>query len=89
MAHTYMPVMKNSITVAAVPWTIFNADDEAWAQKNHGQTLGVLAGRGGLGICELVAILDHRPWCAMKLFEGWQRLFEIFAERQPSTSTAT
>lgn len=81
MAHTYMPIMKNTMTVATVPWIIFNQMDEVRAQKNHTQTLGELAGRGGLSICELVAILDDRPWRHEQHNHAWWRLWEIIAER--------
>lgn len=89
MAHTYMPIMHRSETVATIPWIIFTDDDEAWAQKNHTQSLAELAGRGGLGICELIAILDHRAWRKDLTTHAWWRLWEIIAERgvkfQPRT----
>lgn len=45
-----------------IPWEII-APHEAQAQKNHGQTLGGLASRGGLGASEAVAILrDESFW---------------------------
>ncbi len=89
MAHTYMPIQKNSMTVATVPWEIFTPEDEAQAKRNHGQTLGELAGRGGTSICELTAILDHRPWRQEQWLHAWTRLWQIIAERgtqfQPRT----
>ena len=35
---------------------------EPQALRNHGQTLAQLAGRGGLGASEAVAILRDVPW---------------------------
>lgn len=87
--HAFMPIQHRASVVAYVPWSIFTPEDEVWADKNHRQTLDGLASRSGLGICELVAILDHSPWRAMKLSEGWCRLFQIFAERQISFQPRT
>ena len=35
------------------------------ARKNHYQTLERLAVRGGLSWCELLAVLEDRPWKSM------------------------
>ncbi|MBV9550803.1 MAG: hypothetical protein JO256_14125 [Alphaproteobacteria bacterium] len=89
MAHTYMPIMHNQSSVATLPWSIFTGLDEEQAIKNHSQTLGELAGRGGLSICELVAVLDHRPWREMKWVLAWSRLWQIVAERRASLQPST
>jgi hypothetical protein len=82
MTHTYMPVQQRAAMVATVPWEIFTPEDQTWAQKNHGgQTLEELAGRGGLDICELIAVLDHRPFRHDRWVHAWARLWEIIAER--------
>jgi hypothetical protein len=47
-----------------VPWALV-APHEAQAQRNHSQSLGVLASRGGLCLSELCAVLDDRPWRSM------------------------
>lgn len=84
-----MPIMERSATVAYLPWIIFTPDDEKWAQNNHDQSLEKLAGRGGLGICELIAILDHRPWRMMRMIEGWTRLWQIISERNVTFQSRT
>jgi len=62
-----MPILERSAIVAYVPWSLFAPNDEVWAQQNHQQSLARLRERSGLGICELVAILDGRPWRHMPL----------------------
>ena len=47
-----------------VPWALV-APHEAQAHRNHSQSLRRLAERGGLGPCELVAVLHDRPWRRM------------------------
>ncbi len=81
-----MPIMQSSVTVGYVPWSMFTVEDDTWARKNHRQSLEHLASRGGLGICELVAILDHRRWHKMTMAEGWSRLWEISSERGRSVA---
>lgn len=44
---------------AVVPWSLL-APHEAQAQHNHGQTLERLNERGGLGVEEMVAIINGR-----------------------------
>lgn len=39
--------------------------DEATAQHNHGQTLLRLAERGGMGLDEVLALMDKRRWRPM------------------------
>ena len=42
----------------SIPWRLLESDAcEAQAQDNHSQTLERLAERGGLGPCELLAVL--------------------------------
>lgn len=42
----------------SIPWHLLESDEcEAQAQDNHSQTLECLAERGGLGPCELLAVL--------------------------------
>jgi hypothetical protein len=48
-----------------VPWALV-APHEAQALRNHGQqNLARLAERGGLGLCELAAVLADRRWHPM------------------------
>lgn len=65
-------------TLRAVPWA-FVAPHERQAQRNHYQTLDRLAQRGGLSPCELVAVLEDRPWRAMPLDAAEDRVRELLA----------
>lgn len=76
-----MPIMENCSTVAYLPWEFFTEADEAQAMKNHDQTLTRLAQRGGLGICELVAVLEHRDWQKMSLGDAWSKLWAVAQQR--------
>lgn len=40
----------------------WDALSEGWAYQNHGQTLAVLASRGGLSPCEAVANIERHQW---------------------------
>lgn len=52
-----------------IPWELL-APHEAQAIKNHDQTLEQLAKRGGLDVCEAVAIIEgkkfHERWAGSK-----------------------
>ncbi len=68
------PVLgKDGKRVPPVPWGLL-APHEEQAQRNHGQTLEQLAGRGGLGASEMLAILERRPFRAMAPEESCARL---------------
>lgn len=43
----------------AIPWSVI-APHQAQARANHGQTLEALASRGGLGVVEMVAVLEDK-----------------------------
>ena len=47
--------------LASVPWE-FVAPHDSQAQRNHSQTLARLAERGGLSLCELLAVLTDRDY---------------------------
>lgn len=47
-----------------VPWGLVEPHREQ-AQLNHYQSLERLAERGGLSWCELIAVLEDRPWRRM------------------------
>ena len=51
--------LKVCEVILSIPWAMI-ASHEAQAQKNHGQSLGRLADRGGLAPSEAVAILEGR-----------------------------
>lgn len=67
--------------VIALPWSLL-APHERQAQANHGQSLERLAQRGGLGLCEAVAILEDRRWHRMSRAEANAALVRILAERE-------
>lgn len=63
---------------ASVPWAML----EPWeprAVTNHCQTLEQLARRGGLGACEMVAVLENREWRKMS-DGGVARLKELIVQ---------
>lgn len=64
-----------------VPWTLL-APHEARALRNHDQSLETLASRGGLGLCEMVAILEDRRWRKMDQGEALTRLKEHIARHE-------
>lgn len=68
-----MPIMIDVGTDwdRTVPFAMLN---EKWAKRNHGQTLKELAGRGGIGPCEALAIMDKRRWKAMDLLPSIEEL---------------
>lgn len=47
--------------ISFIPWAVV-ASHEVQAVKNHGETLQTLARYGGVSCCELVAILEDRPY---------------------------
>lgn len=59
-----------------VPFALL-APHAAQAIHNHGTTLEVLAGRGGLSTDEAVAIIENRPWHLMLPSAAHQRLREL------------
>lgn len=61
----------------AIPWEMI-APHAAQAKANHYQSLERLADRGGLSACEMVAVLEDRPWTAMPTVEAYRRLNELF-----------
>lgn len=52
---------RHENTLRSIPWDSI-APHEAQAQKNHGQTLGCLARRGGLSAREAFAVMSGRCW---------------------------
>jgi hypothetical protein len=68
----------------SVPWSLI-APHEAQAQRNHMQTLETLAVRGGLGPCEMVAVLEDRPWRRMSDADAMKRLRELVELLQRAT----
>lgn len=63
-----------------VPWSLLEPH-ESQALKNHGQTLERLAQRHGLSLCEMLAIIERRPWRRMgdqEALDGITALVETF-----------
>lgn len=55
---------------------------EQQAIKNHNQDLDTLASRGGLAVCEAVAILEDRRWTAMATNTAIKRLEELLKQER-------
>lgn len=67
-----MPILASSKrwTFTGFPdFVMLPRDCEAQAIKNHSQTLDRLAGRGGLSVCEAVALMQSREYRSMTVFE--------------------
>lgn len=56
-----------------VPWAMLEPHEKQ-AGINHGQSLQRLAERGGLSVCEMVAVLEDRGWRKMSVKEAMHRL---------------
>jgi hypothetical protein len=64
----------------SIPWGMI-VSHEKQAQLNHcGQTLQVLANRGGLSACEAIAILEDRSWKKMNEEESYKKLKKMAEE---------
>lgn len=64
-----MPV--HSVHRVAHPWPIpLELLNEEWAERNHKQSLRELANRGGLSMCEALAIIERHPWERMPIGQG-------------------
>lgn len=59
-----------------VPWAMLETHGRQ-AISNHGQTLRRLAARGGLSPCEMIAVLEDRPWSNMTDHEAAAKLIEL------------
>ena len=66
----FMPILRHP--TFRLPWALI-APHEAQAKSNHYQTLERLAQRGGLAFCEAAAIIEDRPWSAIKWADGNER----------------
>ncbi len=75
--RTNMPILKSAGSkIPSIRWSVI-AGHEAQAQRNHYQSLERLAERGGLGVCEAVAIIEDRPWHRMDKAVAEARLLEL------------
>lgn len=79
----YFPIMKvhshKGFQVTSIPWSMI-APCERQAISNHSQDLAKLASRGGLSVCEALAVLDGMPWAKRDLTIANQRLNERVEE---------
>ena len=66
-------------TPARVPWAVL--DERRWrVLRNHGDTPDGLVEHGGLSWCELVAILEDRPWRPMPARDAYERFRRLTTE---------
>lgn len=59
-AEPMFPILNDPV-IKAIPWAAI-APHEAQAQRNHSQSLNRLASRGGLSVCEALAVMLGEPW---------------------------
>jgi len=71
MGERRFPILKNPSNWRhwqklrpSIPWGMIEPH-HAQAAKNHDQTLERLAHRGGLSLCEALAVLEDRAWRRM------------------------
>lgn len=65
-----MPLLSRHIPYGFPKNVLIPMEREERAKTNHsGQSLAVLAGRGGLGPDEAVAIMEDRGWQKMNVIE--------------------
>lgn len=67
---------ERNLIISGVDWGMME-EHEAQAEKNHDQSLRVLAGRCGLSACEALAVLEDRGWHHMPLDEAYKKLIEF------------
>ena len=75
MALPYMPIMHDQ-EITVLPFAMFKPYENQ-AQSNHWQSLEQLAKRGGLSLCEAVAILENRKWRDMSAAEARARIVDL------------
>lgn len=61
----------------SIPWAMI-APHERQATINHdGQSLRRLAARGGLSLCEMIAVLEDREWTPIPIGEARAKLLQM------------
>jgi len=78
-----MPLMRTGLFID------FDLLDERQAMKNHGQTLTRLAERGGLSVCEALAIAQRRKWERWDFKQAVEALAALEGVPAPAASQAT
>ena len=70
MTERWMPIQRTALAVK------ISDLDERQAQTNHGQTLQRLAERGGLSLCEALALIEKRRWRRMEFGDALNQLID-------------
>ncbi len=70
MTARWMPIQHTSLAVR------IGDLNEQQAQTNHGQTLQRLAERGGLSLCEALALIEKRRWRRMEFGDALNQLID-------------
>lgn len=73
-----MPVLGHD-DMEPLPWPII-VPHAIQAQINHNQSLKRLAERGGLSPCEMLAVLEDRPWQKMDTAEAIGKIGSIIRD---------
>lgn len=84
MKERMFPIMSED-GIQEIPWSAIEPHRRQ-AEINHSQSLERLAERGGLGLCEAVAVLEDRRWHPMDRRLTNARLFAL-AFSQPRNPT--
>lgn len=74
-SHRHEKLHRELGVPRSVPWSLL-APHEAQARRNHSQSLTRLAERGGLSLCEIIAVLEDRDWHSMDEAAAFARLRE-------------
>lgn len=86
--HKMFPIMIDKKYQHYLPkemrWEII-APHQKQAKANHSQTLERLAERGGLAPCEILAVLQDRPWLKMDHEQAINELADILEETHVCT----
>jgi len=72
------PIMSSAL-MHKVPWD-FIAPHERQAHRNHYQSLKRLAERGGLSVCEALAVVEGRQWHRMDQVDAASQLINKVRE---------
>lgn len=67
--------IRHDDVIKSIPWDVITPHD-VQALRNHHQSLGKLAIRGGLTPCEALAVIEGRPWERMAFTDARRRLLD-------------
>lgn len=71
--------IANHPTLTGIPWDVIAPHADQARKNHHGQTLEMLARRGGLMPEEALAVIEGRPWERMPWTEANQKLLDYVA----------